>query len=137
VPDRSTPAAGSRREAREAALLMIYEADVRAESPTDVLARVELESEPYTRLVVEGVAGRMDEIDAEIADRLVDWTLDRLPAMDRALLRMATFEVIGCPEVPTGAILNEAVELAGEYSTVDSGRFINGVLASLSRDTRS
>jgi N utilization substance protein B len=137
VPDRQTPAAGSRREAREAALLMIYEADVRDETPNDVLARVELQPEDYTRLVVEGVAERIDEIDSEISKRLVDWTLDRLPVMDRALLRMATFEIIGCPDVPTGAILNEAVELAGEYSTTDSGRFINGVLASLSKDTRS
>lgn len=116
---------------------MIYEADVRAESPIEVLARVELEPEPYTRLVVEGVADRMQEIDAEISRRLVDWTLDRLPGMDRALLRMSTFEMIGCPDVPTGAILNEAVELAGEYSTADSGRFVNGVLASLSKEARA
>lgn len=96
---------------------------------------------------VEGLAGRAERLAkgtlthlAEI-DRLIDgaaehWTVDRMPAVDRALLRLATFELGHEPDTPTAVILNETVRIAKEYSTENSGRFINGVLATLARELR-
>ncbi|MDG6938571.1 MAG: transcription antitermination protein NusB, partial [Nitrososphaerota archaeon] len=64
------------------------------------------------------------------------WALERMPAVDRSLLRLATFELLGRPDTPTGVVISEAVELAKEYSTEESGRFVNGVLAALAAVTR-
>ena len=64
------------------------------------------------------------------------WKLERMPALDRAVLRMATFELIGRPDVPTAVVLNEAVELASEYSTDESGRFVNGMLGRIAEEVR-
>lgn len=96
---------------------------------------------------VEGLSGRAERLArgalshrAEI-DRLIDsaaehWTVDRMPAVDRALLRLATYELAHEPETPTAVILSETVRIAKEYSTQNSGRFINGVLATLARELR-
>jgi transcription antitermination protein NusB len=86
--------------------------------------------------VVLGVAGRQAEIDALIARFAIDWVLERMPVIDRTLLRMATFELLGRPDVPTGAIISEAVELAKRFSTDESGRFVNGVLSSIAAVAR-
>jgi N utilization substance protein B len=86
--------------------------------------------------VVLGVAARKDEIDALISRFAIDWVLERMPVIDRTLLRMATFELLGRPDVPTGAIISEAVELAKRFSTDESGRFVNGVLSSIAAVVR-
>ncbi|HEX2042681.1 MAG TPA: transcription antitermination factor NusB, partial [Acidimicrobiales bacterium] len=65
-----------------------------------------------------------------------DWAVERMPAIDRALLRMGVFELLHRPDVPTGVVLSEAVELAARYSTEDSGRFVNGVLARIAEEVR-
>ncbi len=132
MPERPPAVAGSRREAREVALTVIYEADVRGEELAAPLERLVLAPEPYARTLVKGVEADLDSIDRRIGGCLHDWTVERLPALDRTVLRIATYELRSCPEVPTSAILNEAVELASEYSTAESGRFVNGVLASVS-----
>ena len=75
---------------------------------------------------------RIDEL---IAAHAIDWTLDRMPVVDRAVLRMATFELLARPDVPTGVVISEAVELAKQYSTDESGRFVNGVLATIARES--
>jgi transcription antitermination protein NusB len=85
---------------------------------------------------VNGVGARLDEIDGLIAAYAIDWTLDRMPVIDRTLLRMATFELLARPDVPTGVVISEAVELAKAYSTEESGRFVNGVLSSIATATR-
>ena len=71
-----------------------------------------------------------------MSDHAHNWDLDRMPALDRALLRLGAFELVHRPDVPTGAVINEAVELASQYSTDDSGRFVNGVLAAIAREVR-
>lgn len=87
--------------------------------------------DPFVSDVVAGVGARAAEIDALVAAFSIDWSVDRMPAIDRALLRMATYELLGRPDVPTGVVISEAVDLAREYSTEESSRFVNGVLASV------
>ena len=76
------------------------------------------------------------EIDATIRAYAQGWTLERMPALDRALLRIGVFELTYTPEVPTGAVISEAVELAKTFSTDDSGKFVNGMLSAIAADLR-
>jgi transcription antitermination protein NusB len=130
-------AVGTRREARERALSLLYEADAKAISPEAVLADLPVPPPPFVSELVLGVAERRDEIDELIGRYAIDWTLDRMPVIDLTLLRMSTFELLARLDVPTGAVISEAVELAKLYSTEESGRFVNGVLASIAAETRS
>jgi N utilization substance protein B len=82
---------------------------------------------------VEANAAR---IDALLGEAAVGWELDRMPAVDRAVLRLAVYELLEEPGVPAAVVLDEAVALAGEYSTDDSGRFVNGVLATVASRVR-
>jgi N utilization substance protein B len=78
----------------------------------------------------------MTEIDALIESHSVDWALDRMPVVDITLLRVATYELCHRPDIPTAAVISEAVELAAEYSTEESGRFVNGLLAAIAKEVR-
>jgi N utilization substance protein B len=127
---------GSRREARETALGLLYEADVRGEPPAGALARQVVPPVEYARVLVTGVDEHVDEIDDLLRGAARGWTLERMAALDRALLRIATYELAHRPDVPTGAVVTEAVELAKQYSTEDSSRFVNGILGALARDLR-
>lgn len=82
----------------------------------------------FARALVRGVAARRQEIDALIAEVSEHWRLDRMPVVDRNLLRMASYELIATPDVPPGVVLNEAIELAKEFGTEASPAFVNGVL---------
>ena len=130
------PRIGSRREARETALGILYEADVRGEPIPEVVTRQVLDPPPYAAVLLAGVAEHVDEIDALLRRIARDWALERMPVIDRSVLRLATYELAHRPDVPTGAVLSEAVELASRYSTADSGRFVNGVLAKLAAELR-
>jgi N utilization substance protein B len=127
---------GTRREARERALSLLYEADAKDVTPGEVMAELPVEPAPFVGQLVHGVADRLAEIDGLIARFAIDWTPDRMPVIDRTLLRMATFELLARPDVPTGVVISEAVELAKAYSTEESGRFVNGMLASIAAATR-
>lgn len=121
---------------------MLFQADVRGEQ---LQAIVEAEArraagEPdraaswlYAREIVDGVADHRDEIDELLASYAQGWTLDRMPNVDRAVLRIASWEILHNPEVPAAVAIDEAVELAKEYSTDDSGRFVNGVLGKIAQ----
>ena len=82
----------------------------------------------YTETLVSGVVEHAAEIDALIETNAIDWSLDRMPAVDRALLRLATFEVRWGPDIAPAVAIDEAVELAKELSTDESPGFVNGVL---------
>jgi N utilization substance protein B len=127
---------GTRREARERALSLLYEADAKDVTPSEVMADLPVAPAVFVGELVHGVGERLVEIDALIATYAIDWTLDRMPVIDRTLLRMATFELLARPDVPTGVVISEAVELAKAYSTEESGRFVNGVLASIAAASR-
>jgi N utilization substance protein B len=125
---------GSRREARERALTLLYEAEAKSIDPAAVLATLPLEPERFTADLVEGVSEHLVEIDEVISARSVGWPLERMPSLDRAVLRIATFELLHRPDIPAAATINEAVELAKTFSTDDSGKFVNGVLSAVARD---
>ena len=129
---------GSRREGRERALSLLYEAEAKGCDPLgSVLAELAVEPEPFAADVVAGVSRHQAEIDALIRSVARGWALERMPAVDRTLLRIAVYELGHRPDVPTGAVISEAVELAKEYSTDDSGGFVNGVLSRLATDLRA
>ena len=86
--------------------------------------------------LVEAVAARAAEIDGLVGGAAIGWDLDRMAVVDRNVLRLATAELLVCGDVPTAVILNEAVDLASAFSTDDSGRFVNGVLATVSTRVR-
>ena len=135
---RGTPEGiGSRRESRERALSLLYEAEAKGCDPLDdVLAHLVLEPEPFAADVVTGVSRHQAEIDALISGVARGWALERMPVVDRNLLRMGVYELAHRPDVPTGVVISEAVDLAKEYSTDESGGFVNGVLSRLATDLR-
>jgi N utilization substance protein B len=134
--DDDGPRPGSRTEARETALVLLYEAESRVVSPAVVLDAQVLPPPPFAAALVLGVAEHRDEIDALIGRFARNWRLERMPALDRCVLRMAVYELVHRPDVPKGVVLSEAVELASRYSTEASGRFVNGVLAAVANEVR-
>ncbi len=132
----------SRRQGRELALQALYGSEVgkrpAGELLTETLARVgdESEARAFVRDLVFGTLEHGEESDALIAPRLEGWTLDRLPTIDRIILRMAAFELTHRHETDAAVVINEAVELAKKFSTEDSGRYVNGVLERLRADSR-
>ena len=125
-----------RHQARERALSLLYEAELKGDSPAVVLEALAMAPDPFTVTLVTTVAVRQAEIDAMVGDAAIGWDLDRMAVVDRNVLRLAVAELLEFPDVPTAVILNEAVDLASGYSTDESGRFVNGVLATLARDIR-
>ena len=139
MSDLSVP--GTRSAARRRALDILFEADLLERPVAEVLARHRGDPEAgapdaYTVELVDGVARRRAELDARIAGAAEHWTIERMPLVDRNLLRLATFELAARPEVPTAVVLDEAIELAKLLSTADSGRFVNGVLATIAHQLR-
>ena len=135
--DESTVApAGSRREGRERVLGLLYEAESKGIALTDLVDDLPLPLTGYAKQITGDLAASMDDIDARLEAASHHWSVARMPAIDRALLRMGAYELEHRDDVPAGVIINEAVELAGEYSTDSSSRFVNGVLARLARELR-
>jgi N utilization substance protein B len=127
----------ARSKARKRALDILFEADQRRVPIGDVLANRRTTSDPrgplpeHTVACVEGVAANLGRIDELISTYSVGWTLDRMPAVDRTILRIAVFELLWLDDVPDGVVLSEAVSLARELSTDDSPGFVNGLLAAI------
>jgi N utilization substance protein B len=128
---RVRPADDERSDSRERAMMLLYEADSKGISASDVLAAQISDTDELTTLLVEGVEQNQSQLDAAITEYAKGWTLARMPTIDRTVLRIAGFELLGRSDVPVAVVLNEAVELAKRFSTDDSGRFVNGVLSAL------
>jgi N utilization substance protein B len=129
----------SRREARRRAVDILYEADLTGADTADVMVtwkEAGREIDPFTRELVEGVASHLPEIDALLGRVAEEWTVERMASVDRAILRVACFELLHLEEVPTAVAIDEAVEAAKTLSTEDSGRFVNGILGRIARQTR-
>jgi len=122
-----------RREARERALELLYEAEVKDTSAGELISSLPVAPAAYSVELAEGVDEHRGEIDELLRDHARGWSLERMPAVDRALLRLATYELLHQQEVPVGVVISEAVELASEFSTDDSGRFVNGVLSAIAK----
>lgn len=132
----SIPRPDERSDARERSLYLLYEAHSKGIEPTDALALQVLEPDELTVMLVTGVETHRERLDAAIASKAKGWTLERMPVIDLNVLRLASFELSERPEVPVAVVLDEAVELAKRFSTDDSGRFVNGVLAALTDELR-
>jgi N utilization substance protein B len=126
----------TRREARERALSLCYELETRGFSVEELLAGLNAPADAYAVTLVEGVDEHRDEIDALLSKLSEHWALERMPAVDRALLRIGSFELGWQPELPTAVVIDEAVDLAREYSTKDSGRFVNALLSRVAAELR-
>lgn len=136
----STPdplvAGSQRRQVRERALGLLYEAEAKSVEMAELLAAQELPLDPYAHTLVTGTAYHQDDIDARLEELSDRWPVARMPALDRAILRMASFELSHSGDISVAVIINEAVELAHEYSTPASGRFINGLLSQVASIVR-
>jgi N utilization substance protein B len=128
---------GSRREARRTALDILFQADITGEEPEDVL-RDWLDAgrdvPGFARELVVGVAEHLPDIDLLLEEHAEDWSVKRMPALDRSILRVALEELRFREDVPDSVAISEAVEEANELSTEDSGRFVNGVLGRIARE---
>lgn len=138
MPDgKPARAVKGRHQARKRAVDLLFEAEARGLSPVEVVdvrtAQAEAKPEvaplhPYTETVARGVGEHIAHIDDLISSHLQGWTLDRLPAVDRAVLRVSVWELLYADDVPEPVAVDEAVQLAKELSTDESPSFINGVL---------
>jgi N utilization substance protein B len=125
-----------RREARERALELLYEAESKQEPCRDIIDALPVAPDPYAATLATGVDADKPAIDELVAAHARGWTLERMPAVDRAILRMATYELLHEPEVPVAVAISEAVELAQQFSTDESGRYVNGLLSAIAKQAR-
>lgn len=131
---RITVLVGGRRAARERAVCLLYEAEAKQITPAELLAELPAAPDPFAVQLVRGVGEHLARIDAVVAGHAIGWALDRMPAVDRNVLRVAVYEMLECPQVPLAVVISEAVEVAKCYSTEESGRWVNGVLAGVAAD---
>jgi N utilization substance protein B len=124
---------GARTKARKRALDVLFEADQRGLAPLDVLRDRLASAQPpvqeYSVQIVEGVVAERERIDELLSTYSHGWTLDRMPAVDRCILRIGTWELLFNADVPDAVAIDEAVELAQSLSTDESPAFVNGLLA--------
>lgn len=127
----------SRREDREVALALLYEVDMTGDGFAEVVDRNRADDEDYSTQIAVGVAEHLTELDSRLDEVAEDWSVARMAGIDRSILRMGLWELLYSPEVPTTAVVSEAVALANEYSTERSAPFINGILVKLGSLHRS
>jgi N utilization substance protein B len=130
------PEEGPRHEAREHAVALVYEAEMKQASLPDVLAALAVSPDPYTVALLNGVDVDGARIDELVSAAAVGWEIDRMPVVDRTILRLATWELMERGDVPVAVVIDEAVELAKQYSTEQSGGFVNGVLSTIAAQVR-
>jgi transcription antitermination protein NusB len=128
----------ARSKARKRALDILFESELRGLPTLELLSERqstgEVPVQPYAAELVRGVAANRERIDELISWNLVDWTLERLPAVDRNVLRIGVYELLWADGVPDGVAISEAVALAQDLSTDNSPTFVNGVLARIKAD---
>src|SRR5512139_1974471 len=129
-----------RRKAREYALQLLFQLDIRKDKPTLTLfKRFWAEEGPddevrlFTEEIVKGTFKHLKAINAAILGSAKNWSLDRMATVDRNVLRLATYEILYRMDIPPSVTINEAIELAKKYGTDESGAFVNGILDSVAR----
>jgi len=130
----------ARHHARELALKILFEYDLAQTTLPTVLERTlggaSSADGAYARQLVEGTVQHLKRIDQWISDAAHDWRINRMPTIDRNILRLASYEIMHELDVPLSVIINEALELAQSYSTDDAKRFVNGVLGTIAGKVR-
>ena len=129
----------ARSKARKQTLDLLYEADIRGTAAIDILASrsddgSDADARPireFTRELIAGISAQKRKIDELISTYAQGWDMDRLPTVDRNILRLAIYELIWTPDLPEGVVINEALELAKQLSTDESASYIHGVLGKI------
>lgn len=121
----------SRRLERERVLELLYESQIKGIAVEELLADLPTEPEPFVKELVFGIESSTSALDEEIAKRAINWDLDRIALIDKLILRIGIWELIHHPKTPVAVVISEAVELAKEFSTEESGKFVNGILGSM------
>jgi len=133
---------GQRRLAREAAVSMLYLIDICALSLEEVLLSfwqgqiISNLTKEFANFLTQGTYHNLNRVDYLISKYAENWELNRMASIDRAILRMATFELINQLDTPINVIIDEAIEIAKKYSTADSGKFVNGILDKIKEEVR-
>ena len=129
----------ARSKARKRALDVLFAADLRGDSALEALESAIAEGDgptnDYTETLVRGVVAEQARIDALLAEHAQGWTLDRMPGVDRNVLRLGVYEMLYVDDVPDAVAVSEAVALARDLSTDESPTFVNGVLGAVLRQT--
>lgn len=126
--------AAPRHQQRERALSLLYEAELKNEGPLDVVDGLAVPPDPYVRTLVEQTVATREEADRRIAAASVGWPLERMAVIDRIVLHLAVGELLDPDGPPVAVVIDEAVELVKEYSTDESGGFVNGILSTIAAD---
>jgi transcription antitermination protein NusB len=129
-----------RRKAREFALQILFQLDIRKDKPTATILKrfwaehdVDDEVQAFTEEIIKGTYKHLPAINEKIHACAKNWSIDRMAAVDRNVLRMAVYEILYRVDIPTSVTINEAIEIAKKFGTDDSGSFVNGILDSVAR----
>jgi N utilization substance protein B len=123
----------TRRQSRERALSLLYEAEMKGEPPSAVVAALPVPPDPFAARLVAQADAHREEADRLVAEAAVGWPLERMAVVDRLVLRLAVAELLEPGGPPVAVVIDEAVDLAKTYSTEASGGFVNGVLSAVAR----
>jgi N utilization substance protein B len=123
----------ARSKARKRALDAIFQADLNNKPIIEVEDESEIDEKKYSNILINGIKENKTQIDTLISDSLTNWTIDRIPRVDRNILRVAVYELLFQKDVPVNVVISEAVKLAEDLSTDDSASFVNGTLANISK----
>ena len=135
-PRRSKVGDDIRSSARERAVHFLYEAESRSIAVSEVIMAQILPVDDLVAELANGVELKREETDELISEFSHTWTIQRIPAIDRNILRLAIYELIVRADVPVAVVINEAVELAKRFSTEESGKYVNGMLSAIAKRVR-
>ena len=123
----------ARTKARKRALDAIFQADLNNKPIAEIQDESDVEDKKYSDTLIKGIKENQVQIDSLISDSLTNWTIDRIPRVDKNILRVAVYELLFQKDVPVNVVISEAVKLAEDLSTDDSASFVNGTLANISK----
>ena len=123
----------ARTKARKRALDAIFQADLNNKPITEIQDESDVEDKKYSDTLIKGIKENQVQIDSLISDSLTNWTIDRIPRVDKNILRVAVYELLFQKDVPVNVVISEAVKLAEDLSTDNSASFVNGTLANISK----
>jgi len=133
---------GMRRKSREYALQLLFQEELHHQKPRQLFGLFWQENPSpediveFTQKLVEGVMRNIKEIDQMIEKIATNWKISRMALVDRAILRLASFELIYCQEIPASVTMDEAIEIARKYGTEESASFVNGILDKIAKDLK-
>ncbi|MDA2968206.1 MAG: transcription antitermination factor NusB [Actinomycetota bacterium] len=137
LPRKAKVGDDNRSNARERAVHFLYEAESRSVKVDEVIKAQILGVDELVMLLAKGTEDKRQDTDELISEFSHTWTIQRMPAIDRNILRLAIFELLDRPDVPVAVVINEAVELAKRFSTEESGKYVNGILSAIAKRVRT